>query len=145
MPASIKKIVVPVDGSTSANHAAEFAARLAADTGASLTLLFTFEPAGPATIGLASLSKSDVKHAVNSIAEKALAKAVKAVAKAGVTSSQQVALGHPAAEIIAFAHREKADLIVMGSRGLSPMKGLLLGSVSEKVLRHASCAVTIVR
>lgn len=145
MPASIKKILVPVDGSASSNRAAEFGARLAADTGASLTLLFAFEPTGPATMGMASLSKKEVKDTVDRIAEKALAGAIKATAKAGVTAKQQVALGHPAADIIDFAKKDKSDLIVMGSRGLSPMKGLLLGSVSEKVLRHASCAVTIVR
>ncbi len=145
MPAAIKKILVPVDGSASANRAAEFASRLAADTGAVLTLLFTFEPAGPATIGLTSLSKQDVKRAVDGVAEKAMARAIKAVSKAGIAAVQQVALGNPAAEIIAAAKKDKASLIVMGSRGLSPMKGLLLGSVSEKVLRHADCAVTIVR
>jgi universal stress protein A len=37
------------------------------------------------------------------------------------------------------------DLVVMGSRGLSPMKELLIGSVSETVLRHAPCPVTVVR
>ncbi len=48
-------------------------------------------------------------------------------------------------EIVAIARRESVDLIVMGSRGLSPVRELLLGSVSEKVIRHAHCAVTVVR
>lgn len=145
MPASIKKILVPVDGSASAVRAAQLASRLAADTGAALTLLFAFEPSGPATMGMTSLSKKEVKDAVDRVAEKAFAGAAKAAVKHGVNAAQQVVIGHPAAEVIAFAKKEKCDLIVMGSRGLSPMKGLLLGSVSEKVLRHASCAVTVVR
>lgn len=145
MAASINRILVPVDGSASAERAAKLAARLAAGSGASLTLLFAFEASGPATMGMKSLSKKDVKDAVDRIAEKAFAGAAKAIDKARVTADQRVLIGHPAAEIIAQAKKDKSDLIVMGSRGLSPMKGLLLGSVSEKVLRHAPCAVTVVR
>jgi nucleotide-binding universal stress UspA family protein len=58
---------------------------------------------------------------------------------------KEVRLCHPAQDIIDLATEDKTDLIIMGSRGLSPMEGLLLGSVSTKVLQHAPCAVTIVR
>lgn len=53
--------------------------------------------------------------------------------------------GHPAEQIIRVAQEEQADLIVMGSRGLSEWKALLLGSVSDHVLHHAHCSVLIVR
>ena len=53
--------------------------------------------------------------------------------------------GHPAALIVKVAEREEADLIVMGSRGLSEWKALLLGSVSDHVTHHAPCSVLIVR
>ena len=53
--------------------------------------------------------------------------------------------GHPAGEILAAAAGFDADLIVVGARGLGGMKRLLLGSVSERVLRDARCPVLIVK
>lgn len=50
-----------------------------------------------------------------------------------------VEVGNPADRIIAYAKSNKADLIVMGRRGLSPIKSLLLGSTSHKVSLHAEC------
>jgi nucleotide-binding universal stress UspA family protein len=58
---------------------------------------------------------------------------------------REVVRGNPTVEIIAFAERNEVDLIVMGSRGLSPIDGVVMGSVSERVLRGAPCPVTIVR
>ena len=53
--------------------------------------------------------------------------------------------GHPAEQILRVACEEDVDLIVMGSRGLSEWKALLLGSVSDHVIHHAHCSVLIVR
>jgi nucleotide-binding universal stress UspA family protein len=57
----------------------------------------------------------------------------------------EVQVGEPAEEIVDLARLEHVDLIIMGSRGLSPMKEMLLGSVSNKVLHTAPCPVLIVR
>ena len=51
----------------------------------------------------------------------------------------------PGEEILRAAADEKADLIVLGSRGLSQVKAFLLGSVSDKVSHHAKCPILIVR
>jgi len=53
--------------------------------------------------------------------------------------------GDPAVEIIDFAHKTVASLIVAGSRGLSQVKGWLLGSVSRKLIQFAPCSVLLVR
>lgn len=58
--------------------------------------------------------------------------------------SKQVARGTPAEAILAAADKEKADLIVLGSRGLGPVKELLLGSVSHRVVSHAACPTLVV-
>lgn len=145
MTAKIQKILIPVDGSPAADHAADFAVRLAADTGAMLTLLFAHELSGASMMGMSTMSKGEVQETVDAVAARAFAHGVGSASKAGLTASKQTVVGHPAAEIIDFAKKDGTDLIVMGSRGLSPMEGLLLGSVSEKVLRHAGCAVAIVR
>ena len=56
-----------------------------------------------------------------------------------------MAIGDPAAEIIEIAEKEMADLIVIGSRGLGTIKGVFMGSVSQKVAHHSSCPVMIVK
>jgi nucleotide-binding universal stress UspA family protein len=53
--------------------------------------------------------------------------------------------GNPADEIVATADDHDVDLVVVGARGLGGMARLLLGSVSERVLRHARCPVLIVK
>ncbi len=53
--------------------------------------------------------------------------------------------GDYAHEIIEVAKRKDCELIIMGSRGMSPIKELLLGGVSLKVMHHASCPVMVVR
>lgn len=53
--------------------------------------------------------------------------------------------GDPAESILKTAKKEKADIIVLGTRGFGELKGLFLGSVSHKVAAHATCAVTTVK
>lgn len=66
--------------------------------------------------------------------------------KAGVKQvSTVIEDGDPATVILARAKREKADMIVLGSRGFGDLKGLLLGSVSHKVASHAACTCVTVK
>ena len=57
----------------------------------------------------------------------------------------EAAEGHPAQQIVRYAEASGADLIVVGSRGLSDLPGLLLGSVSHKVIHLAAVPVLVVR
>src|ERR1039457_378169 len=56
-----------------------------------------------------------------------------------------VEVGHPPEHIVALAEREHVDLIVMGRRGRTQVGRFILGSTSERVLRYAHCAVTVVK
>ncbi|NQV98124.1 MAG: universal stress protein [Rhodospirillales bacterium] len=68
------------------------------------------------------------------------------VSKAGASQVVPVVRqGDPAEEILEVARDEKADLIVLGSRGLGTLKGLLMGSVSSKVNQHSHCDCLIVK
>jgi nucleotide-binding universal stress UspA family protein len=58
---------------------------------------------------------------------------------------EPVALGNPAMELVRIADEESAGLLVVGSQGLTGIERFLLGSVSERVLRHAHCSVLIVK
>ena len=74
-----------------------------------------------------------------------LAKGEETVSAQGLPVEIRLRQGVPAEELLRAAGEEKADLMVLGSRGLSQVKAFLLGSVSDKVSHHAKCPVLIVR
>jgi nucleotide-binding universal stress UspA family protein len=63
----------------------------------------------------------------------------------GRSSSSELRSGDPAGRLVQCAEEQKADLLVVGSHGLSAIDRFFLGSVSEKVLRHAPCSVLVVK
>jgi nucleotide-binding universal stress UspA family protein len=80
------------------------------------------------------------------IGEQILARAAAAAKKAGAKKVTTAYFGgDPADVILNAAKKEKADLIVLGTRGLGEIKGLFLGSVSHKVSAHANCPVLTVK
>ena len=78
-------------------------------------------------------------------ADAILKKTLSALAMPDERVNFEVQVGEPAEEIVDLARLEGYDMVVMGSRGLSPMKELLLGSVSNRVLHTAPCPVLVVR
>ncbi len=80
------------------------------------------------------------------LAEKILQRANKLAKKQGIEDAvSKIRDGDPAQEILECANLENANLIVVGSRGLGNLKGLLMGSVSHKVSQHAKCSCVIVK
>jgi nucleotide-binding universal stress UspA family protein len=77
--------------------------------------------------------------------KKLLEQSVQQLSKAGFTAEPLCYLGNPAEEIMKAASRQKADLIVMGAQGLGAIARFLIGSVSTRVVQHASCSVLVVR
>ena len=69
----------------------------------------------------------------------------KNAAETGIPLEVKIFYGDPAEELINFAAREELDVIVIGSTGKGFLKRKLLGSVSDRVARHARCSVYIVR
>ena len=144
------KILVCSDGSDKAIEAAAFAAEMAQKFGSQVILLNVYDPSviPAATMGIpgglleTTVSESCYAEEIQSGAEKSTAEVFQ---KAGVRYTTRRELGHPVDRIISTASDEKVDLIVMGSRGLGGFERLLLGSVSEGVLRHAHCPVLTVR
>jgi len=74
-----------------------------------------------------------------------LAKGEEIVKAQGLPAEARLRQGVPAEELLRAIVDEKADLIVLGSRGLSEVRAFLLGSVSDKVSHHAKCPTLIVR
>jgi nucleotide-binding universal stress UspA family protein len=127
------KILVAVDGSKNAQRALNFAWQLGEKYKSKITLL------NVAQTMLPKIKEETVK----SMGERVVSEAESQVK--GMSVDKKVELGHPAKTIIDFAEKGNYDLIVLGSRGLNPVKRFVLGSVSDKVARHAQCSVLIVR
>jgi len=140
----MQKLMVPVDGSAGGEKAARFAADLARLGGAEVTVVHVYEGPSPAAAGFLSNSPGLVDDTQARAAQSTFERVRKVMAEVEVKAFL-VEVGQPAECILAVAERLHIDQIIMGSRGLSPLKELLLGSVSERVIRGAPCPVTIVR
>jgi len=90
-------------------------------------------------------SVSELKGAVIDRARDVVDQSRVALADRGFNIETDVALGDPRAEIVRQAEEWKADLVVVGARGLGAIKRLLLGSISDAVARHAPCPVLVVK
>lgn len=145
-----KNIVCAIDGSRHALRAAKMAAELAAKVGAKLTFL---------TVAKSINMTEDVKrymavehltgspqYVLDEMTERILDEAKDCAEKCGVGKvSMEVKTGNPARTIVAFAEQAKADLIILGSRGMGDIEGMLLGSVSHKVTILAKCTCMTVK
>jgi nucleotide-binding universal stress UspA family protein len=139
-----RSIVVGTDGSESAAEAVRQATDMASREGARLHFVTAYpdpQMLRERMTGGAHTETIDLRNVADAVLKRATSNAV---AK-GVEVETHVREGDPADVIIAVANEQKADLIVVGSRGLTGIKRYLLGSVSSKVSHHASCSVMIVR
>ena len=138
-----ERILLAVDGSEHALHAARTAAELARTMKpAEFRIVVSYDMI-PMYLG-----EPNMQYAIDgrkNDAEEILAEAVKEVGSIPCDIHTELIEGSPAEAIIDVAATRKSDVIVMGSRGLGRLAGLLLGSTSQKVVAHAPCPVLIVR
>ena len=145
-----KTLLVPHDFSSSANHAAAIARDEAKLHGARLLLLHIIDlphAIKPDTVIVPDATGAPVnvrEYAVSS-AEAHLQDIVDRLAKDGVTATPFIRVGNPVDEINRFVDEEKVSLIVMGTHGRTGLQHLLIGSVTERVVRTATCPVLTVR
>ena len=137
----IKNILIPVDGSDGSDKAVAKAVELAKIYEAKLNFLY-----------VANINQL----AINAALSHAILDAVKKAGKTILTRAENMVpsevehkifleTGAPAAVILEFEENLNADLIVMGSRGLGLVKGVLLGSVSQYITERAKCPVLVVK
>ena len=124
---SIKKILVPVDGSVNGCKAVDEAIYLAGKCHADMDFVYV----------ASNINKDIPSHIVfDRIWEKI---------PQGQKAAKHVETGNIPKAILRVADSEKSDLIIMGSRGLGLFKGVLIGSVSQKVVEEAKIPVMIVK
>jgi nucleotide-binding universal stress UspA family protein len=145
----ISSIVVGTDGSETAKKAVTEAADLASQVGAAMDIVSAYAPVSNQRLREeAKQAPDDVQWMVNARedVDSRLDEAKEIAAKAGVDKVNLHAReGDPADAILDVAEEQKADLIVVGNKGMSGAKRFLLGSVPNKVSHHAPCSVLIVR
>ncbi|MFP4137887.1 MAG: universal stress protein [Halomonas sp.] len=146
------KILVPLDGSEHAIKALSVAASLARGSNATLHLM-TVAEFPPDNIGLftggtaepfSEAEREKLAEGMKEEARKVIDEARAAVDLDGLTVEEGVSQGRPAERIIEAAEKVGADVIVMGSRGLGDVRGMVFGSVSHKVSHAAGCSVITV-
>lgn len=142
-----KRILLPTDGSATAERAAVVAADLACRYGATLSLVSVIDPVPFVTFpeggGEALAYYLD---AAEEGARQGLAAAQAAATAAGVSCETRILREHgPAQSIVEQAREQDCDLIVMGSHGRRGLDAVLLGSVAQKVLTLSTLPVFIVK
>lgn len=139
-----KPIVVGVDGSPSAIHAARWAAAEAARRGTRLVIVHSSPPV-PVHSPQVAVSTAEFSEAVRDQGRHwlATAEASAKVVAPQVETSTELVIGGAAEQLI--GRSASAELVVLGSRGLGGFTGLLVGSIAVAVSTHALCPVIVVR
>ena len=141
-------MVVGTDGSDTASEAVRQASELAKQIGAKIHLVRAYEPVPEGRLREERQSvPDDLQWMVNPREDVSatLEEAAKDLEGVGVTVETHAREGDPADAILDVAEEERADLIVVGNKGMTGAKRFLLGSVPNKVSHHAPCSVLIIR
>lgn len=144
-----KNIIVPVDGSDNSKRALEHAIDLAKCCESEVTLVYVaniisaisnFDQT-PISGGYISEQIADDMEETG----KEILKQLVVDVPSTVTVKTVLEVGSPGPAVLSVAKRLNTDLIVMGSRGLGPFKGIFMGSVSSYIVSHSTCPVLIVK
>jgi nucleotide-binding universal stress UspA family protein len=138
-----KQILVPLDGSTRAEQALPIAARLARASSGTVTLVQAVSPPSKFMEVVGEIVLPEVLDENVPAAKEYLGAVAQTSSLEGVRTATQVMIGHPAREIIAAAQADNADLVVLCSHGYTGFMHWSMGSIAEKVARHAPSPVLI--
>jgi len=137
-----RNILLAVDGSVHSNLAIDYAGKLAAAFNAALLIVHAY----PQTSDL--LGYDDFERLVarrKSTGQTVIKNARERLTGSNVSIHEDLLEGPEAEAILSAATAQQVDLVVMGTRGLSTIEGMLFGSVSRKVAHHAHCPVMLIR
>jgi nucleotide-binding universal stress UspA family protein len=148
----MKKILVPTDFSKPAQIAVDVAADIAKKSKAEIVLLHVVEEASGGSFnieGQVSASSENWEDKIYTMklierAKKQMAKVVEDTKLAGVKVSQELRMGTPFHGMRTIITEQKVDLVVMGTAGHSKIEEMIIGSNTEKVVRHSNCPVLTV-
>lgn len=143
-----KNILVPTDFSEDASAALETAIAFAKLFSSKLTLFHAYHlDIPPSYIGFSGeyATTQNILEPIREASEAAIERLVKDVRAQGVDAEGRVTMENSTQAILIEAERAGADLIVMGTRGLTGLKHVVLGSTAERIVRLAPCPVLTVK
>jgi nucleotide-binding universal stress UspA family protein len=147
---AFERILVPVDFNPAASAALDCAAMMALPFHATVEIMHVWQPPTliPANFVLVESAPGAVPKSLEDVARDQAVKQAHQLAEQlqsrGVAVHVTIGIGKPAHEILAFAESGRFDLVVMGTQGHTGVARALLGSVAERVVRHAPCPVMVV-
>jgi nucleotide-binding universal stress UspA family protein len=142
-----KRILCPIDGSSTSNRGMGEAINLAKDQKAKLKFFHVIDTYFPIIDGVGNYVPVNMEDVLRDNAEEVIKKAQSTAEKAGVTSDAEFVEtlgGRPATSIIEEADKWHADLIVMGTHGLRGFSRIVMGSDAENVVRTSAVPVMLV-
>lgn len=150
------KILVPLDGSEHSLKALEEAVQIAKKFSGKITLIhvYSVQPImmpEPSTVGSLSIpiitgaEVSTMIEATKKLGNKILDDGEQRIKTSGIRIEKMLAEGHAVEEIVRVANQGSFDLIVIGARGVSHMREMLLGSVTDGVIHHVRCPVLVMK
>jgi nucleotide-binding universal stress UspA family protein len=141
----MKRILAATDGSDGSERAVELAAQLAHSLDGTVLILTVMNDFSQSSLDALVRSEGDIGEVVELLVNQILNQARTCAARAGATRIETLGgWGDPTQSIINFAREHHADAIVIGRRGRGQLSGLLLGSVSQKLVTLAPCPVIVV-
>jgi nucleotide-binding universal stress UspA family protein len=132
-----KRIVVGYDGSNHSKKALEMAIDIAKKYGAEVIAV--------TVVDIATSTDPNIVKIAENAAQQIASEASERLSKEGITHRSIVRHGNPGEEIVKTSKENNADLIVVGSRGLSTLRRLILGSVSRSVINKSKIPVLVVK
>ena len=146
LPFELRRILVPVDFSDTAKKAIQYAVPFGAAFDAEVLLLHVMQPYSvPIELGYVPPEWAESQQKFLGAAREELDKLCAREIGARARARALVREGVPWQEIIAAAQESRADLIILATHGRTGLSHVLLGSVAERVVRHAPCPVLVVR
>ncbi len=141
---TLKKILVPTDFSAASGKALEYAAALAAQFDAAVTLLHIAE-VGSIGYEHGASDFPRMESQLRIAAEKQIADCLKDSSAVEIKVGRGWPFGGKRAYHVETARKQRADLIIISTHGFSGLDRLIMGSTAERVVRHAPCPVLVVR
>jgi nucleotide-binding universal stress UspA family protein len=140
-------VLVPIDGSKHSSEGLRVASHFAKSNKARIFIVNVIPSVADIDLELSASERDRLLESLKRRGEDLLARAKDQMRTNGVSDINTVLVAgdSPAQEIVACAEKEKADLIVIGSKGKSATARFLLGSVASKVVKYSHCCVYVVK
>lgn len=138
-------ILIATDGSETANEAADFGIEMLGCSGAKVYALYVIDTTPYRSVSLDKIWSRETLDEFERVGHEATSYVEKLGKAAGLEVETRVLRGHPAEKILSFSEDNNINMIIVGSLGKGGYERALLGSVSEKIVRHAKIPVLVVR